>query len=635
MEDGNKIYEYSKITQLGTIRLILLHPSDDLEAGLSCSLIDARLQDCDDDVVEHYIAISYVWGEASENKSVLVDGKYLGITASLDQALRNVRDRSRVLRIWADGICINQNDVQDRNTQVAIMDSIYATARHTIIFLGPSNSEHELFLRKLEALSLSRESSDKQANPRFPDGMLEYPWFGRVWILQELALSPDPRVQIGSVRVRWSHFSKMIEGEAATVPSSSTRHKLFHEMCQIRSKLQGRIHLGADSEFKITILDVLQARRGLGITDPKDMIYAHLGISESQLKSHITIDYSKSKAQVYEEAARYIDSNSDFFSILTLVEKVDLHTRSGLPTWVPDWSVQLEPRLNKARVPISTTFSTSPPRFKFAEIPGVLVIPGYYTGRIVYIASEELLIGVVKRLDKLYSDIDKARAILECLFTSEMRGVVEILLTYCAYYYKKWSNDFSGTSAYQYIITEEVKSSLEAYLETNPSCILEHITNLSGTTRKILNGRATDSLVLLGFLVQMIFELSLQAQDEDRLERGSRLALAQKGQDVKFCFAPAHSCVGDLIGTHSSRKNIFLFRPNEQEPSPEDKAMIRQSLSDEFEEANDYPSLDIRCCTYVGCAPIQSLRESKYMGRPYYVWAFPLPKCPDTLFAIH
>lgn len=49
MEDGNKIYEYSKITQLGTARLILLDPSDDLEAGLSCSLINASLQECDDE----------------------------------------------------------------------------------------------------------------------------------------------------------------------------------------------------------------------------------------------------------------------------------------------------------------------------------------------------------------------------------------------------------------------------------------------------------------------------------------------------------------------------------------------------------------------------------------------------------
>lgn len=61
------------------------------------------------------------------------------------------------------------------------------------------------------------------------------------------------------------------------------------------------------------------------------MIYAHLGFSESQLKSHITIDYSKSKSRAYEEAARYIDSNSNFFSILTLVERVDLYARSGLP----------------------------------------------------------------------------------------------------------------------------------------------------------------------------------------------------------------------------------------------------------------------------------------------------------------
>lgn len=214
-----------------------------------------------------------------------------------------------------------------------------------------------------------------------------------------------------------------------------------------------------------------------------------------------------------------------------------------------------------------------------------------------------------------------------------MRGFVEILLTYCAYYYKKCSDYFARTDTYSNIITEEVKSSLETYLETNPSCVLEHITNLSRTTRKILDGRTQDSLILLGFLFQMTYELYRQAIQKDRPESGSRLALAQKCHDIKYCFAPAHSCVGDLIGTHSGPENIFFFRPNEQEPSPENKAMRKQSLGAEFEEANDYPSLEIRCCTYRGCASLQSLRDSECMGRSFIVWGS-ARSALDTLFAI-
>jgi hypothetical protein len=107
MADEDDTYEYSKITQPGIIRLILLQPSQDLEDGLHCFLIDTCLEDCYNDIVEHYVALSYVWGDASQKGSISVDGKTLEITASLEVALRHVRDYSRVLRIWADGICIN------------------------------------------------------------------------------------------------------------------------------------------------------------------------------------------------------------------------------------------------------------------------------------------------------------------------------------------------------------------------------------------------------------------------------------------------------------------------------------------------------------------------------------------------
>ncbi|KAH9206154.1 hypothetical protein DL95DRAFT_469893 [Leptodontidium sp. 2 PMI_412] len=94
-----------------------------------------------------------------------------------------------------------------------------------------------------------------------------------------------------------------------------------------------RISLGTEGDVNTGILDILKARRDLGITDAKNMVYAHLGMSEAEARSHSPINYSKSKAQVYEEIARHIYKNSYDFSILALVENVDLQTRPGLPAW--------------------------------------------------------------------------------------------------------------------------------------------------------------------------------------------------------------------------------------------------------------------------------------------------------------
>ncbi len=64
-------------------------------------------------------------------------------------------------------------------------------------------------------------------------------------------------------------------------------------------------------------------------------------MSELKVRSYISIDYSKSKAQVFEEIARYSHSDSGDRSILAFVESVDLEFRSALPSWVPDWAVNI------------------------------------------------------------------------------------------------------------------------------------------------------------------------------------------------------------------------------------------------------------------------------------------------------
>jgi hypothetical protein len=169
------------------------------------------LAEYDHDVVDHYVAPSYVWGDETDKRKISIEGKKLEITASLDCALRHIRDRySRILRVWADGICINQSDVDDRNLRVARMGSVYSTALHTIIFLGLSSPKCDLILQTLQTGRFNSASSFTLGNIAFEttveDDILSRPWFTRTWVLQELVLSLDPWVQIGSTRVRWDLF---------------------------------------------------------------------------------------------------------------------------------------------------------------------------------------------------------------------------------------------------------------------------------------------------------------------------------------------------------------------------------------------------------------------------------------------
>lgn len=123
-------YEYQSITDSDTIRVILLQSSQNLSDPLQSSVIHISLSKSVHDIIDGYVALSYVWGNALERGSFSIDGKILDITLSLEVALKHVRDDSRVLKIWADGICINQKDMFDRNHQVSKMGLIYSTARH-------------------------------------------------------------------------------------------------------------------------------------------------------------------------------------------------------------------------------------------------------------------------------------------------------------------------------------------------------------------------------------------------------------------------------------------------------------------------------------------------------------------------
>ena len=146
----SKPFQYSQLTEPDQIRLVSLQPDPDLEAPVRCSLITGSLDFYEHDLVEHYIALSYVWGDASMRRIVQVgDGSFMNITVSLESALRHLRDKTRTFLVWADGLCINQDDIEERNRQVPMMGRIYGTARTTIIFLQFKSDGAGAYLKEL------------------------------------------------------------------------------------------------------------------------------------------------------------------------------------------------------------------------------------------------------------------------------------------------------------------------------------------------------------------------------------------------------------------------------------------------------------------------------------------------------
>jgi hypothetical protein len=107
-----------------------------------------------------YICLSYVWGTQNAREPVYVlvreyqdrplaavSAEYeveFQITPNLATLLRELRRRQRVtgerVWMWTDQICINQADVNERNSHVAIMGDIYERCSDVFAWLGPTTT---------------------------------------------------------------------------------------------------------------------------------------------------------------------------------------------------------------------------------------------------------------------------------------------------------------------------------------------------------------------------------------------------------------------------------------------------------------------------------------------------------------
>lgn len=88
-------------------------------------------------------ALSYEWGDPDKPRhEIIVNGQPFKVWENLFYALKYIRPvplrdnhvNSRIL--WIDAICINQDDIDERNHQVGMMGDIYRKADKVPVWLG-------------------------------------------------------------------------------------------------------------------------------------------------------------------------------------------------------------------------------------------------------------------------------------------------------------------------------------------------------------------------------------------------------------------------------------------------------------------------------------------------------------------
>lgn len=91
-------------------------------------------------MLSKFVAVLYCWNNELLTEDLpLLSGESLKVTATAFALLKRVSALSSGLPIWIDAVCINQEDCEEKETQVGMMRDIYSAAKCVSVWLGGGN----------------------------------------------------------------------------------------------------------------------------------------------------------------------------------------------------------------------------------------------------------------------------------------------------------------------------------------------------------------------------------------------------------------------------------------------------------------------------------------------------------------
>jgi hypothetical protein len=265
---------------------------------ISCSLVQTDL-DRPTSTADAFDAISYVWGSPDETESIICNGSEVYIRRNLYLALSYIWSADPQKRLWADAICIDQDDNEEKSRQVALMNQIYSKAKCVIVWLGEPETLVEsawgMIRVPVDVEELSAWWSIIRVGLPI---LLKNEWFYRIWTYQELLLSQTAIIRCGHLTMAWNVFYE----ECLKISSTQLYEPRRDQVMLHRMVLDDK-----DNTFRRVFISdftrLLVGTRHRLASDPRDKTYAILGLPKFQTTVSLRPDYSKSISQTYTEAA--------------------------------------------------------------------------------------------------------------------------------------------------------------------------------------------------------------------------------------------------------------------------------------------------------------------------------------------
>lgn len=357
------------------IRLLHLHPrtTDHITATLSVADLESA--------AETYSCVSYVWGNPNETVPIEVDGHEMQITLNLFDFLHHIRDPDDTLILWVDAICINQNDLEEKSHQVAMMGDIYSGCSVVHAWLGTPSLEMVLEVNPfamLEHIADGKhwhdlpgvlEEGDDEGAPSdvFVDQMAAFhliadsAWWTRSWTVQEIILPTSGILWYGSHSMTWDRFALVFERANAayvhccTQGTEATKHwgpkmdkfnrfmssiAIIDKLRQYRQQTTEQVvDVLSSNEQPPSFHNILLSFSNRQCKDPRDKIFSVLGLAPARMFDAYTPNYQQPLTDCLTDVYRRMLEYDNDTSRVLLGRGFGPYNK-GLPSWARDLSKQ-------------------------------------------------------------------------------------------------------------------------------------------------------------------------------------------------------------------------------------------------------------------------------------------------------
>ncbi|MCJ1389269.1 hypothetical protein MMC18_002125 [Xylographa bjoerkii] len=439
------VFEYNELDpDLVEIRLVRLGLTDVFTDDIHLELCQISLNDLDH---EPYVPLSYTWGtpchglspdwdDPTRTSTVSLNGKSFEIRLNLESALRHIREvKKDGLPLWIDAICINQADIPERNSQVQLMRQIYEGGSYTIIWLGPAQEASKLALYKIEEVANARRErffpllekdrmaglvaileavgTDPQCWLAIRQVLSRF-WWRRAWVLQEAVVSSRAVLLCGvdgaaiadvmeTPTLMSDIASEQAENSSHVTGSEEVNNAWILESAMSLLALWEQYRETSPDAQATELKDALFLIRKLDATDPRDKIYAALGLVKGN--SAITPDYSLRVGEVYQSFARqYIEEHKT----LDLLEECGL-SADDIVSWAPNYSRKIYGHIlqkhsgRDRNIRLYNASQGKPAQFKCSDNSMTLTLVGCCSDLITVVGTKWKFLNSTDMLDSMYN----------------------------------------------------------------------------------------------------------------------------------------------------------------------------------------------------------------------------------------